>query len=140
MPDIERLIRACHSELSFEFVRSSGPGGQNVNKVSTTAQLRFDILGSTVLPEDAKTRLIRIAGKRVTSDGILLLEARRYRTQEQNRDDAIARFDNLLRRALEPPKRRVPTRATAASQERRLQSKKRKGEIKKTRQSGSHEW
>lgn len=111
-----------------------------MNKVSTTAQLRFDILGSTVLPEDAKTRLIRIAGKRVTGDGILLLEARRYRTQEQNRDDAIARFDNLLRRALEPPKRRVPTRATAASQERRLQSKKRKGEIKKTRQSGSHEW
>ncbi len=139
MANIDRLIRAAHSELSFEFVRSSGPGGQNVNKVSTATQLRFDILGTSVLPEEAKTRLIRLGGKRVTGDGILMMEAKRYRTQEQNRDDAIARFDTLLRRALEPPKQRVPTKATAASRERRLQSKKRRGEIKKERSIRSYE-
>ncbi len=139
MPNIDRLIRASHSELAFDFVRSAGPGGQNVNKVSTTAQLRFDIGASSVLPEDAKVRLIRIGGKRVTGDGILLIEARRHRTQDQNREDAISRFESLLRRALEPPRKRVPTKATAASREKRLQSKKRRGEIKKVRQSRSVE-
>jgi ribosome-associated protein len=139
MSNVDRIIRASHSELAFEFVRSSGPGGQNVNKVSTAAQLRFDINASSALPEEAKTRLMRIAGRRVTGDGILLIDAKRHRTQDQNRDDAIARFDALLRRALEPPKRRLPTKATAASREERLQSKKRKGEIKKSRQSHGDE-
>ncbi len=139
MSNIDRLVRASHFELAFEFIRSSGPGGQNVNKVSTAAQLRFDINASTVLPDDAKARLMRLGGKRVTGDGILLIEAKRYRTQDQNREDAIARFDNLLRRALEPPKHRVPTKATAASRERRLESKRRKGEIKKARQARSYD-
>ena len=137
MSNIDRLIEASHSELAFEFVRSSGPGGQNVNKVSTAAQLRFDINASTVLPDDAKVRLMRLAGRRVTGDGILLIEAKRHRSQDQNRDDAIARFDDLLRRALQPAKRRVPTKASAASRERRLQSKKRRSDIKKTRQARS---
>ncbi len=137
MTNIDRLIRAAHSELAFDFVRSSGPGGQNVNKVSTSAQLRFDIHASTVLPDDAKVRLIRLGGKRVTGDGILLVEAKRHRTQDQNRGDAVARFDDLLRRALEPPKHRVPTKATAASREHRLEAKRRKSEIKKTRQARS---
>ena len=140
MFETDRIVRAAHSELTFDFVRSSGPGGQNVNKVSTAAQLRFDNNASTVLPGKAKVRLKRLAGKRVTGDGILLLEARRHRTQDQNREDAIARFDNLLRSALEPPKRRIPTKATAASKERRLQSKKSKGEVKKARQSRSFEY
>ncbi len=140
MSNIDRLIRASHSELAFEFVRSSGPGGQNVNKVSTAAQLRFDIAGSAVLPEQAKVRLLRIAGKRVTGDGILLIEAKRHRTQDQNRDDAVARFDSLLRRALEPPKPRIPTKATPASQAKRLETKRRKGEIKKSRQSRSSDF
>ncbi len=139
MSNTDRIVRASHSELAFDFVRSAGPGGQNVNKVSTAAQLRFDISASSVLPEDAKVRLMRIGGKRVTGDGILLIEARRYRTQDQNREDAISRFDHLLRRALEPPKQRVPTKATAASREKRLQTKKRKGELKKVRQSRSYE-
>ena len=140
MSNIDRLIRASHSELAFEFGRSSGPGGQNVNKVSTAAQLRFDIAGSAVLPEQAKVRLLRIAGKRVTGDGILLIEAKRHRTQDQNRDDAVARFDSLLRRALEPPKPRIPTKATPASQAKRLETKRRKGEIKKSRQSRSSDF
>ncbi len=135
MSHINRLIEAAHSELSFEFVRSSGPGGQNVNKVSTAAQLRFDINGSTVLPDQAKTRLMRLGGKRVTGDGILLIDAKRYRTQDQNREDAISRFDSLLRRALEPARKRVATKATPASRERRLQTKKRRSEIKKGRQT-----
>jgi ribosome-associated protein len=139
MSNIDRIIEASHSELAFEFVRSSGPGGQNVNKVSTAAQLRFDINASTVLPEDAKVRLMRLAGRRVTGDGILLLEAKRHRTQDQNREDAIARFDDLLRRALQPAKPRVPTKASAAAHKRRLESKKRRGDIKKTRQAHSFE-
>ncbi len=137
MSNTDRLIEAAHSELSLEFVRSSGPGGQNVNKVSTAAQLRFDISGSTVLSDQAKTRLMRLGGKRVTGDGVLLIEAKRYRTQDQNREDAIARFDSLLRRALEPPRKRVATKATPASRERRLQTKKRRSEIKKGRQTRS---
>lgn len=139
MPDAAHLIEALHSELAFEFVRSSGPGGQNVNKVATTVQLRFNIGRSAALSEAAKTRLIRLAGSRVTGDGILLIDARRHRTQDRNRTDAIARFDDLVRRALKPPTRRVPTKATAASRVKRLESKKRRGEIKKARQSRSHE-
>ncbi len=139
MPDTERIIRALHTELASEFVRAPGPGGQNVNKVATTAQLRFDIGRSAALPDPAKIRLIRLAGSRVTGDGILLIDARRHRTQERNRTDAIARCDDLVRRALKPPRRRVPTKATAASREKRLESKKRRGETKKARQSRSFE-
>lgn len=125
-------------ELQFDFVRASGPGGQNVNKVATAVQLRFDVTHST-LPEKAQTRLIHFAGRRMTSDGILLIEAKRFRTQEQNREDAIYRFVELVRKALVKPKSRKKTKPTKASKEVRLKEKKRKGEIKKIRQSKSFE-
>ncbi len=133
MANIDHIIQACHSEVSFDFVRASGPGGQNVNKVATSAQLRFDVAGSNALPEPAKGRLRQLAGRRLTNEGVLIIEAKTYRTQEQNREAALARFDELLRRALEKPKRRVPTEVTAASRERRLVSKRRKSELKRTR-------
>ena len=139
MADIDHLLQLCHSELSLDYVRASGPGGQNVNKVATAAQLRFNVRGSPSLPEDVKLRLEHLAGKRMTADGILVIEARRHRTQEQNRLDAIDRFDNLLRKAIERPKHRLSTKVTAASREKRLQFKKKRGEIKRTRQSRSYE-
>ncbi len=139
MDNAEHIIQATHSEVSFDFVRASGPGGQNVNKVATSAQLRFDVTNSNALPSPAKSRLRQLAGRRLTQDGILIIEARSYRTQEQNREAALARFDELLRRALEKPKRRVPTKATAASRERRLESKKRKSDVKRTRRSRSYD-
>ncbi len=139
MADIDHLLRLCHSELTFDFVRASGPGGQNVNKVATAAQLRFDVRASAALPAEVKLRLEHLAGKRMTADGVLILEAKRYRTQDQNRLDAIDRFDNLLRKAFEKPKRRLSTRATAASREKRLQFKKKRGEIKRARQSRSYD-
>lgn len=139
MASIDDIVQASHSEISFEFVRASGPGGQNVNKVATSSQLRFDVAGSQTIPQAAKQRLKQLAGRRLSAGGILIIEARRYRTQEQNREDAVARFDDLLRRALQQPKRRVPTKATAASRERRLTSKKRKSDLKRTRRSRAHD-
>ena len=123
-------------ELQFDFIRSTGPGGQNVNKVATAAQLRFDIKGSK-LSDEVKRRLVRIAGKRVTSEGVLMIEAKRFRTQEQNKEDATQRFIELLRKALIKPKRRRQTKPTKASKEKRLKGKKIRGEIKKSRQSKS---
>ncbi len=122
------------SELQFTFVRSSGPGGQNVNKVATAAQLRFDVNHSS-LPDDAKERLKHIAGNKITSEGQLLIEAKKFRTQEQNREDALNRFVALLQRAFQKPKRRQKTKPTAASREKRLKGKKVRGEIKKMRQN-----
>jgi len=119
-------------ELHFEFVRSAGPGGQNVNKVATAVQLRFDVRGSS-LPEEAKARLISISGQRITKDGELLIEARRFRTQEQNREDAIRRFVELVRKALIPPKPRRKTKPTAQAKEKRIKAKKIKGEVKRMR-------
>ncbi len=125
-------------ELHFEYIRASGPGGQNVNKVATAVQMRFDITNSA-LASDIQGRLIRLAGNRVTADGVLMLEAKRFRTQEQNREDATQRFVELIRRALVKPKPRKKTKPSAASKERRLKSKKVKGEIKRIRQSKSFE-
>ena len=139
MSDVDSILRNCHSSLSFEFVRSSGPGGQNVNKVATAAQLRFDLERSPALSQDTKLRLRRLAGRRVTTDGWLIIEARRYRTQDQNRADAIERFDHLVRQALEKPKRRLHTSVTAASRERRLKLKKERAEVKKARQTRTYE-
>jgi len=126
-------------ELQFDFIRSAGPGGQNVNKVATAVQLRFDIANSTALASDSKGRLIQLAGKRVNTDGVLLIEAKRFRTQEQNREDATQRLAELIRKALVKPKSRKKTRPSAASKEKRLRSKKAKGEIKKIRQNKSFE-
>jgi ribosome-associated protein len=126
------------SELQFSFVRSSGPGGQNVNKVATAVQLRFDVYQSS-LPLMVKERLMHLAANRITSEGELLIEAKRYRTQEQNREDALNRFVDLLRRSFETPKARRKTRPTAAGREKRLKEKRQRGEIKKNRQDRSYE-
>ena len=121
------------SELSISFIRSSGPGGQNVNKVATAAQLRYDVRNSPALPVEVKERLAKLAGYRMTQDGILVIEAKRYRTQEQNRADALLRLTDLIQKALVRPKRRRFTRPTAASRERRVVEKKKRGAIKLTR-------
>jgi ribosome-associated protein len=120
-------------ELQIDFVRASGPGGQNVNKVSTAAQLRFDVSASS-LPDNVKARLIHLARNRITGEGVLLIEAKRFRTQEQNREDAIQRFAELVRKALTPPRKRKKTKPTQASKEERLQGKKRRGDVKRQRQ------
>ena len=119
-------------ELHFDFIRAAGPGGQNVNKVATAVQMRFDIANSS-LASDIQGRLIRLAGSRVTADGVLLIEAKHFRTQEQNRQDATQRFVELIRKALVPPKPRKKTRPTAASKTRRLQAKKNRSNIKRIR-------
>ena len=137
MIEITPSLQIDERQLQIDFVRASGPGGQNVNKVATAAQLRFDVQKSS-LPEEVKERLISLAGKRITNEGILVIEAKRFRTQEQNRDDAIQRFIDLMRKALVEPKARKKTRPTQASQEERLKEKKRRGEIKKMRQN--KEW
>ena len=133
MIEITPTFKVDERELQFEYIRASGPGGQNVNKVATAVQLRFDIKGST-LPEDVKARLRQIAGKRVTTEGVLMIEAKRFRTQEQNREDAVQRFIELAKKSFEKPKVRTKTKPTKTSKEKRLKEKKKKGEIKKNRQ------
>jgi ribosome-associated protein len=122
-------------ELEEQFVRSSGPGGQNVNKLETAVQLRFDVRHSPSLPHDVCLRLERLAGQRLTKDGVLVIIAQRHRTQERNRQDARDRLIELVQRAAVAPKRRRPTKPTAGSRKRRLESKKRRGTIKGLRQA-----
>lgn len=138
MIEITQTIKINESELRFDFVRASGPGGQNVNKVATAVQLRFGVHASS-LPEDVKFRLIRLAGRRASSEGIILIEARQFRTQEQNREDALHRFIELVRKAAVKPKPRKKTKPTKASKEERLKKKKKRGEIKRIRRRTDYE-
>jgi len=133
MIHITRTITIDESEIQEYFVRSSGPGGQNVNKVATAVQLRFDVANSRSLPEEVRKRLISLAGNRVTEDGILIIDARRFRTQGRNREDATDRLVELIRNAAQRPKIRRRTRPTLTSKIRRLESKRRGAESKRLR-------
>jgi ribosome-associated protein len=134
---ITQTIILDEGEIRERFLRSSGPGGQNINKLATAVQLRFDVRNSRSLPEEVRDRLVRLAGKRMTRDGELIIEARRFRTQERNRQDARSRLVELLRKAAEPVRPRKKTKPSRESKERRLEGKRRRSRIKKVRRSVS---
>lgn len=133
MIEIAPDIWVNEGDISLDFIRSSGPGGQNVNKVASGVQLRFNIQASTTLPDEVKQRLHILARNRITEEGILIIEAKQYRTQEQNRADALLRLADLLRQASHQPKPRKKTRPSVAAKARRLDEKRRRGEIKRLR-------
>ncbi len=134
MIEITPTILLDESELELSFVRASGPGGQNVNKVSSAVQLRFDAANSPSLPERVRHRLRTLAGKRMTREGVIVIDARRHRSQEQNRADAVERLVELIRRAAAPPPRpRRATRPSRAERRKRLDEKRKRGQVKRLR-------
>jgi ribosome-associated protein len=133
MLQVTDTITIEEREIQLEFIRASGPGGQKVNKVATAVQLRFDVRNSPSLPEEVRTRLIGLAGSRVTEAGVLIINARRYRTQERNREDALDRFVELVRQAAKAPQQRKKSKPTLASKMRRLEIKRRLSEKKRMR-------
>jgi ribosome-associated protein len=133
--EITETLSIDDRELEERFIRASGPGGQNVNKVSTAVELRFDVRRSPSLPEGVRDRLERLAGRRLTDDGVLVIRAERHRTQERNREDARERLAELVREALYVPKKRVKTKPSRAAKARRVDSKVKRGGVKKLRQS-----
>ncbi|NCT69058.1 MAG: aminoacyl-tRNA hydrolase [Rhodanobacteraceae bacterium] len=136
MLDIDGVLQIPEDELVERFVRAAGPGGQNVNKVASAVELRFDVAASSALPEPVRARLLARRDRRLTEAGVLVIQANRFRDQAKNRDDARARLAELVRAALVVPKRRVATRPTRASKERRLEAKKTRSSIKRTRGRG----
>lgn len=128
-------IAIDESEIQEKFIRSPGPGGQNVNKTSTAVQLRFDVRSSPSLPDDVRARLLLLAGKRITEDGVLVIESGQFRSQGRNRQEARKRLVQWIRKAVVKPKSRKKTKPTLASKQRRLASKRRRSEIKKIRRS-----
>jgi ribosome-associated protein len=131
--DVTSTVKIDESELQLDFIRASGPGGQNVNKVSSAVQLHFDVRASPNLTVDVKERLARLAGSRMTQDGVLVIEAKRYRSQDQNRLDAIQRLVVLIQKALEKPEIRKKTRPSFSARAARVDEKKHRGAIKRTR-------
>ena len=136
MIPVTPTISLRDDELQFQFKLASGPGGQNVNKVATAAELRFDVAGSPSLPEAVRARLLALAGNRITQEGELLITARRFRSQERNRQDAIERLSALIQKAAEPPKPRIKTKPSRAAKQRRMDEKRRVGVKKQTRRFG----
>ena len=133
MINITKNISIDEREIQMEFIHASGPGGQNVNKVATAVQLRFNVSASASLPDYVRHRLAHLAGKRITEKGILIIEAKRFRTQEKNRQDAVKRLVDLIRKATEKPKVRRKTLPTRASKEKRLETKRYKAQVKTIR-------